>query len=137
MKLARILNAKMRMGLARFAIDRRGAMAMTLGLLMTGFAGAVALSVDVADWYGSRRVMQSAADAGARGGALALKSGATSSDAINAATTDAQMNAIGLGAGATANASVSGTKVTVTVSKKATLLLSGLFLSTAPTITAT
>ena len=76
MKLVRILNATMRMGLARFAIDQRGAMAMTLGLLMTGFAGAVALSVDVADWYGSRRVMQSAADAGAMGGAFALKNGA-------------------------------------------------------------
>jgi len=137
MKLVRILNARMRMELARFAIDRRGAMAMTLGLLMTGFAGAVALSVDVADWYGSRRVMQSAADAGATGGALALKNNATNATAINAATTDAQLNATGLGAGATVNASISGTKVTVTVSKKATLLLSGLFLRTAPTISAT
>jgi Flp pilus assembly protein TadG len=123
--------------LARFAIDQRGAMAMTLGLLMTGFAGAVALSVDVADWYGSRRVMQSAADAGAMGGALALKNGATNANAISAAKTDAQLNATGLGAGATVNASVSGSKVTVTVSKKATLLLSGLFMSSAPTITAT
>jgi Flp pilus assembly protein TadG len=137
MKLVRILNARMRMGLARFAIDQRGAMAMTLGLLMTGFAGAVALSVDVADWYGSRRVLQSAADAGAMGGALALKNGATNANAINAAKTDAQLNATGLGAGATVNATVSGTKVTVTVSKTATLLLSGLFLSSAPTITAT
>jgi len=137
MKLVRILNATMRMGLARFAIDQRGAMAMTLGLLMTGFAGAVALSVDVADWYGSRRVMQSAADAGAMGGAFALKNGATNANAISAAKTDAQLNATGLGAGATVNATVSGTKVTVTVSKKATLLLSGLFLTNAPTITAT
>ncbi|HEX4506079.1 MAG TPA: hypothetical protein VH722_10145 [Alphaproteobacteria bacterium] len=137
MKLAQTLNAKMRVTLARFAIDQRGAMAMTLGLLMTGFAGAVAMSVDVADWYGSRRVMQSAADAGAMGGALALKNGASTTNATNAATTDAQLNATGLGAGATVNASVNGTKVTVTVSKRATLLLSGLFLSTAPTITAT
>jgi len=137
MKLIRILNASMRIGLARFAIDQRGAMAMTLGLLMTGFAGAVALSVDVADWYGSRRVMQSAADAGAMGGALALKNGATSANAISAATTDAKLNATGLGAGATVSATVSGTKVTVTVSKRATLLLSGLFLSSAPMISAT
>jgi len=137
MKHIGILKIKMRLGLARFAVDRRGAMAMTLGLLMTGFAGAVALSVDVADWYGSRRVMQSAADAGAMGGALALENGATNANAVNAATTDAQLNATGLGAGATVNASVSGTKVTVTVSKRATLLLSGLFLRTAPTITAT
>ena len=137
MKLVHTLNAKTRIALARFTIDQRGAMAMTLGLLMTGFAGAVAMSVDVADWYGSRRVMQSAADAGAMGGALALKNGATTTNATNAATTDAQLNATGLGAGATVNASVNGTKVTVTVSKRATLLLSGLFLRTAPTITAT
>lgn len=68
MKLVRILIVGLRVGLARFAIDQRGAMAMTLGLLMTGFAGAVAMSVDVADWYGTRRVIQSAADAGAMGG---------------------------------------------------------------------
>src|ERR1700744_6727791 len=104
MKLARILNARLRMvhiriSMARFAIDQRGAMAMTLGLLMTGFAGAVALSVDVADWYGSHRVMQAAADAGAMGGALALKNGSTTDQAVSVAKTDAQLNATGLGAG--------------------------------------
>jgi len=138
MKLARILNARLRMALARFAIDQRGAMAMTLGLLMTGFAGAVALSVDVADWYGSRRVMQAAADAGAMGGALSLKNGGTTDQAVNVAKTDAQLNAVGLGAGSTVVANVTATQtVTVTVSKKATLLFSGVLMSTAPTITAT
>jgi hypothetical protein len=138
MKLTRFLNARMRMGLARFAIDQRGAMALTLGLMMTGLAGAAALSVDVADWYGSRRVLQEAADAGAMGGAVALENGGTNSQAVTAATTDAQLNATGLGSGATVNASVSGSQaVTVTVSKKATLLLSGLFLKTAPTLSAT
>jgi Flp pilus assembly protein TadG len=138
MKLARISIAKARIGWSRFAVDRRGAMAMTLGLLMTGFAGMTALSVDVADWYGSRRIMQAAADAGAMGGALALKNGDTNAQAISAATTDAQLNATGLGAGATVTATVSASsQVKVTLTKKATLLLSGLFLSTAPTITAT
>jgi Flp pilus assembly protein TadG len=137
MKLIRILKGAAHRGLVRFAIDRRGAMAMTLGLLMTGFAGAVAMSVDVADWYGSRRVMQAAADAGAMGGALALKNGLTSSQAVSAATTDAQLNATGLGAGATVSATVSGSNVTVTVSKTATLLFAGLLLSNAPTITTT
>lgn len=138
MKLARSSAAKARTGWTRFAIDQRGAMAMTLGLLMTGFAGMTALSVDVADWYGSRRIMQAAADAGAMGGALALKNGSTNAQAISAATTDAQLNATGLGSGATVNASVNASsQVTVTLTKKATLLLSGLFLSSAPTITAT
>jgi Flp pilus assembly protein TadG len=137
MNLAQISIARIRTGWSRFALDRRGAMAMTLGLLMTGFAGMTALSVDVADWYGSRRVMQSAADAAAMGGALALKNSGTNAQAIAAATTDAQLNATGLGAGAQVNASVNGSKVTVTLTKHANLLLSGLFLSTAPTITAT
>jgi len=138
MKLPRFSIARARIGWTRFAIDRRGAMAMTLGLLMTGFAGMTALSVDVADWYGSRRIMQAAADAGAMGGALALKNGDTNAQAISAATTDAQLNATGLGSGATVTASVNASsQITVTLTKKATLLLSGLFLSTAPTITTT
>jgi len=138
MNLARISIARMRMGWSRIAIDQRGAMAMTLGLLMTGFVGMTAMSVDVADWYGSRRIMQSAADAGAMGGALALKNGDSNAQAISAATTDAQLNATGLGSGATISASINAnSQVTVTLTKRATLLLSGLFLSTAPTITAT
>jgi len=139
MKLARFFMSGLRAQCASFAVDRRGAMAMTLGLMMTGFAGMVALSVDVSDWYGTRRAMQSAADAGALGGALALKGGATNSQAISAGTTDAQLNGGGLGAGATVNVSINASTqaVTATVSKKATLLLSGLFLSSAPTITAT
>ncbi len=129
--------SRMRAGWARLAVDRRGAMAMTLGLLMTGFAGMVSLSVDVADWYGTRRILQSAADAGAMGGALALKNNATNAQAIAAGTTDAQLNTIGLADGATISVTVSGSQVTATVSKQATLLLSALFLSTAPTISAT
>ena len=73
----------------RFGRDRRGAMAVTLGLLMTSFAGMVALSVDVTDWYSTRRAMQSAADAAALGGAYALYNGGSNSQATAAATTDA------------------------------------------------
>jgi hypothetical protein len=138
MHFAKISIARIRTQWSRFAVDRRGAMAMTLGLLMTGFAGMTALSVDVADWYGARRIMQASADAGAMGGAMALKNGYTNTQAVSAATTDAQLNATGLASGATVNASVNAnSQVTVTLSKRATLLLSGLFLSSAPTITAT
>jgi hypothetical protein len=138
MHFAKISIARVRTQWSRFAVDRRGAMAMTLGLLMTGFAGMTALSVDVADWYGARRIMQASADAGAMGGAMALKNGYTNTQAVSAATTDAQLNATGLASGSTVNASVNASsQVTVTLSKKATLLLSGLFLSSAPTITAT
>lgn len=139
MKLARFSPSSLRAQCARFAVDRRGAMAMTLGLMMTGFAGMVALSVDVSDWYGARRAMQASADAGALGGALALKGGASNAQAISAGTTDAQLNGGGLGAGATVSVTINSTTqaVTATVSKRATLLLSGLFLSSAPMITAT
>lgn len=138
MTFARISIAPIRTQWSRFAIDQRGAMAMTVGLLMTGFTGMTALSVDVADWYGSHRSMQSAADAAAMGGALALKNGDSNSQAISAATTDAQLNATGLASGSTVTATVNASsQVTVTLTKKANLLLSGLFLSSAPTITAT
>jgi Flp pilus assembly protein TadG len=122
----------------RFAGDRSGAMAVTLGLLMTSFAGLIALSVDVSDWYGTKSAMQSAADAAALGGAYALYNGGTNDQATNAATTDAQLNLGGFGKGAAVNVAIdSGTQtVTATLTKHADVMLSGLFLGTAPLITA-
>lgn len=139
MNLAHFLRFDLRAGLRRFGADRKGAMAVTLGLLMTSFAGMAALSVDVADWYGARRALQSAADAGAIGGELALQKGSTVAQAQAAGTTDAQLNGKGLGAGATVNVAVNATAqtVTATVSKKADMLLAGVLLGSAPTITAT
>jgi Flp pilus assembly protein TadG len=139
MNLAHFPRFDLRAGLRRFGADRKGAMAVTLGLLMTSFAGMAALSVDVADWYGARRALQSAADAGALGGELALQKGSTSAQAQAAGTTDAQLNGKGLGAGATVNVVVNATAqtVTATVSKRADMLLAGVFLGSAPTITAT
>ncbi len=121
----------------RFARDSGGAMAMTLALMTTSFAGMVALSVDVSDWYGTKRAMQSAADAGALGGALQIYQNGTNAQAIAAGTTDAQLNAIGLAAGANVSVTVDGTTraVTATLTKQATVMLSGVFLGSAPTIT--
>ena len=123
----------------RFGRDRRGAMAVTLGLLMTSFAGMVALSVDVTDWYSTRRAMQSAADAAALGGAYALYNGGSNSQATAAATTDAQLNLGGFAKGAAVSVAIdSGSQaVTATLSKQADVMLSGLFMGTSPTITAT
>ena len=90
----------------RFGRDRRGAMAVTLGLLMTSFAGMVALSVDVTDWYSTRRAMQSAADAAALGGAYALYNGGSNSQATAAATTDAQLNLGGFAKGAAVSVAI-------------------------------
>ncbi|MDB5394242.1 MAG: hypothetical protein JWM91_1748 [Rhodospirillales bacterium] len=120
-----------------FVRDRSGAMAVTRGL-MTSFAGVVALSVDVSEWYGTQRAMQSAADAAAVGGALALYQGRTNSQAISAATTDAQLNSGGLGARTTVNVAVDSNAqvVTAILTKHAGVMLSGLFLGSSPVITA-
>jgi Flp pilus assembly protein TadG len=122
----------------RFAGDRGGAMAVTLGLLMTSFAGLIALSVDVSDWYGTKSAMQSAADAAALGGAYSLYNGGSNDQATSAATTDARLNLGGFGAGAAINVAIDSSTqtVTATLSKHADVMLSGLFLGTAPLITA-
>jgi Flp pilus assembly protein TadG len=121
----------------RFAGDQTGAMAITVGLLFTSFAGIVGMSLDLADWYSARRAMQSAVDAAAMGGALQLYQGASSSQASAAATTDGNLNATGGASGATLTVSVDTTAntVTATMTKSADLLLTALFLGSAPTIT--
>jgi Flp pilus assembly protein TadG len=123
----------------RLAKDRSGAMAMTIALMITGFAGAAAMAVDVADWYGARRTMQSAADAAALGGAMELYEGGTVSQITTAATTDSKMNSTGLGSGATLSVTVNTSTGTVkaTMTKKASLLFSAVLLGSAPTITTT
>jgi Flp pilus assembly protein TadG len=128
---------RLRLQAARFARDRGGAMAMTLALMTTSFAGMVALSVDVSDWYGTKRAMQSAADAGALGGELQIYQQGTSAQAIAAGTTDAQLNATGLAAGATVSVTVdpNSQAVTATLTKQANVMLAGIFLGSAPTIT--
>jgi Flp pilus assembly protein TadG len=123
----------------RIGRDRGAAMAVTVALLMTAFAGLVGLSMDLADWYGARRAMQSAVDAAAIGGAVALNNDDTSAQVTEAATTDGNLNTIGLAQGGTLSISVNMTAktVTATMSKAASLLLSGLFLHSAPTIKVT
>jgi Flp pilus assembly protein TadG len=124
----------------RFAGDRSGAMAITIALLMTSFAGIVGLSIDVAEWYGARRAMQSAVDAAAIGGMVAMKNGDTSAQVTEAATTDANLNGIGLastGTTLTVTVDMTSETVTATMTKTADLLLSGLFLGSSPTISVT
>jgi Flp pilus assembly protein TadG len=123
----------------RLTKDRSGAMAMTIALMITGLAGGAAMAVDVADWYGSHRVMQSAADAAALGGAVAMYEGATVSQITAAATADSKLNSVGLGSGATLSVSVDSSAGTVTakLTKKASLLFSAVLLRSSPTLTAT
>jgi len=112
-------------------------MAITIGLMMTSLAGLVGLSVDIGDWYATRRAMQSAVDAAALGGALQIFEGNTSAQATAAANTDGSLNKTGLVSGATLTVAVdmANQVVTATMTKTADLLLAGLFLGSAPTIT--
>jgi hypothetical protein len=114
-------------------------MAITIALMMTAFAGMVGLSVDLADWYGTRRAMQSAVDAAALGGAREMLNGGTSAQVTTAATTDGNLNASGLARGGTFNIqpNMAAQTVTVTMTKSADVFLSGLFLGSTPTITVT
>ncbi len=111
-------------------------MAITLALLMTTLTGFAALAVDVTDWYGARRAMQSVADAAALGGEREMFENGTVAQTTSAATTDGKLNGTGLGAGATLSVSVDSNlqTVTATVTKKADLLFSALFLGSAPTL---
>jgi Flp pilus assembly protein TadG len=138
----RARSARLRIGeaLASFAGDRNGAMILTVALMMTSFAGIAALSVDLADWYSTRRAMQSAVDAAALGGALRMLDGDTSANIKAAATTDGNLNTVGMAAnGTTLNISVNmnAETVTATMTRTADLLLSGVLLGSAPTIAVT
>ncbi len=124
----------------RLIDDRSGATAITVALMMTAFLGITGLTLDVGDWYSTRSAMQSAADAAALGGAVAMLENDTQTQITTVATTDAGLNdASGLAKSATINVSVDMINdiVTTTITKPATLLLSGLFLHTAPTISVT
>jgi Flp pilus assembly protein TadG len=123
-----------------FVHARGGAMAVTVALMMTSLAGMVGLSVDLGDWYSTRRVMQSAVDAAAVGGAVALKNGDSSTQITEAATTDGGLNTTGFAAsGTTLDITVNTTTntVTATMTKTADLFLAALFLGSAPTISVT
>ncbi len=124
----------------RLVNDRSGATAITVALMASALLGITGLTLDVGDWYGTRSAMQSATDAAALGGAVAMFEGDNQTQIIAATTTDAGLNdTSGLAKGATLTVDVdmNNNVVTATMTKTASLLLSGLFLRTAPTISVT
>jgi Flp pilus assembly protein TadG len=114
--------------------DESGSIGLTVGLMSTALLGVTGLTIDVGDWYMTKRSMQEAADAAAIGGATQLWAGGTNSQAISAATNDAKLNGFSPANGATVTVTVSGQSVTATIQKTADLMLSALFLKTAPGI---
>ena len=129
--------------LGRLFAKDKGAVAIITALLMTVFVGFAALTIDVGVWHSEKRNLQTAADAGAVGGAMALaKTGAASINSY--ANRDLALNDCS-GPSCTIvinHPPTSGVKagdpgsVEVILSKPAPLYLSGLFLGTAPTINA-
>ncbi len=117
--------------------DRSGAIAVTTGLMATALLGITGLSVDVGSWYYTRRVMQSAADAAAIAGAIEQNNGSSNATITAAAKHDAGINGVGPAATVTVAISANPQSVTVTISQPATLLLSGIFFRSAPTIRVT
>jgi Flp pilus assembly protein TadG len=124
--------------LLHLAADRAGTVAVTTALAFTGLAGVGGLSIDVGDWYMTRRAMQTAADAAAIAGARELFAG-NDAGVVGAAMTDAGGNGFSNANGATVTATIAGDgqSITVNISKTANLMLSSLFLRNAPTIRVT
>jgi Flp pilus assembly protein TadG len=132
--------------------DCAGVITLTTAFAAFTLIGAVGLSVTAGDWYLTHRAMQSAADAGALGGAVQLVSDLANnqsvglgvrSDDTSAVTTAAKNDTANNGFkdgqnGVTVTVSITNNQfVTVTISQPAQLMLAGLFMQTAPTIRAT
>jgi Flp pilus assembly protein TadG len=123
--------------LSTLLVDRVGTVGVTTALATTGLLGVGGLSIDVGDWYMTRRAMQTAADAGAISGARELAAGHTGAAATAAAQADTTLNGFTNGTGGTAIAVTpvaSPLTVTVSISKPADMMFSGLFLASSPTI---
>ena len=130
------------LGGARLRSDCAGATAVFLALSLSGLVGLAGLGTEAANWYCTKRAMQGAVDAGASTAAAALAAGAPSSTS----TTEAKNIAAGYNFVDDGNVthvyvnypppSGSDKTVEVIITQKQTLLLSALFISTGPTISA-
>jgi hypothetical protein len=126
--------------------DRAGTIALTTAFGIFTLIGVTGLSVTAGDWYFTHRAMQSAADAGALGGAVQLVAERSTGQSVDtsAVTTAAKNDTANNGFtdgqnGVTVTAAIinNNQTVTVTVSQPARLMLAGIFMSAPPTIRAT
>lgn len=116
----------------RFAIDRRGTVALMVALVAPVLIGFGALIIDVGYWYGTKAILQNAADAAAISAARTLPYAASQNQGFLQAVADDQVARV-IGTLPTPGVSVirSGTgvgqSVTVTVSGTKARFLSGIF----------
>src|SRR5215469_14828467 len=106
--------------------DRRGAISFTVGMMATTILGVSGLTIDVGDWYVTRRAKQEAPVAAAIGAVTEIYPIGTEAQAISAGTSDAQLNGFTAGNGTTVNVSISSDTATATITRPATLLFSAL-----------
>lgn len=128
--------------ISRFFVQENGTVAILTGLVFVILIGFAALAIDVGIWYSEKRQLQFAADAGAIGGAIALKT--TGKPTMSTyATNDINLNnctsgnscTIVINNPPTSGASAgNGGAVEVLLSKPADMFLANLFLGSAPTL---
>lgn len=130
----------------KFFAQEQGTVAILTGLLFFIVIGFAALAIDSSFWYSDRRKLQFAADAGAVGGAIALRQ--TGKSTITTyATRDIQLNNPACTAGGSScnivainNPPTTGLNVgnsqavEVILSKPTTMFLAGFFLANTPTL---
>lgn len=121
--------------LARVRGCRRGNLTVMTALTFTILLGFAGLAVDTPSWYSEKRQMQTAADAAAMAGAYELsRPEATLADVVAAGRTAAARN--GFGDSVTLSLHNGGMAVRAVVSDTAQSFLSGIFLDTPPTLSA-
>ena len=140
--MKKLLSRVMKKQFTSLFVQERGAIAILTGIVLAVCIGFAGLAIDVGIWYTQKRKLQLAADAGAVGGAFALS---TITSSINAYVPhDVNLN------GCTGACTITGIHnpptsgpntannqaVEVNLSQPATLYLAGLFLPSAPTLTA-
>lgn len=141
------ISRRARMPLSRLLRDRRGATAAVIAVSLTGLAGVGGLATEGASWYFTSRSMQSAADAAAFTGALALAASDGTTNFKNEAKwvasssynfTDGTNNTTVTvnSPPASGNHTTDTSAVEVIINQTETPLLSSLFMASGPTITA-
>jgi Flp pilus assembly protein TadG len=126
--------------------DRSGGSAVTLAISLSAIIGVSGLGTEAGGWYVTKRMMQGAADAAAFTAATAVSAGASPSQFTTEAQSIASSYRFFNGSGgvtvAVNNPPTAGTylnnanAIEVVISQPQTPQLSGLFLSTGPTIEA-
>jgi Flp pilus assembly protein TadG len=141
----RMFSNSLSFGLSNLCNDQRGTIAVITGLSATALVGFAALAVDVASWQVAQRSMQGAADAAAYSAGVAYNLNNGNSIVTQAKGITAQIGYVDGQNGATVTVNQppksggytsNATAIEVIVQQPQARYLSGLFLSSNPTVSA-